>query len=141
MKDTKLQKYMVIKERVDLYKDFTFNLLFYIYKYYLDKKTLSTKEDIRNHFMFCYNKVCDEFKEEEIYFSDNEQLIEYFYKYYFYQFYKADDDIKQSEFVKYWLNVFEIDDQKNKSYLKLLIELYKCFDQSLIKEKNILEMV
>lgn len=132
---------MIIKDRVEIYKDFTFNLLSYIYTYYLDKQTLSLDKDIHNHFMFCYNKVCVEFNKEDINFENNKELINYFYTYYYHQFYKIEKDVPQSFFIKFWKEIFNVEKQKNKNILKILIELYAIFDKSITKEKNILEMV
>lgn len=136
-----LKKYTIIKDRVQIYEDFTFNLLHYIYKYYLDKETLNNDEDIYNYFMFCYNKVCDEFKKEEIYFYHNDELINYFYQYYFDHFFTTKKDTPQSFFIKFWKNVFDVENQRNKNYLKILIELYTFFDKSISFKKNILELV
>ena len=138
---SQIQKYMIIKDRVEIYKDFTFNLLFYIMDYYLDKDTLYLDTDIKNHFMFCYNKVCDEFKKEEIDFTSNEELIDYFYAYYYHQLYKAEKIEPAAHYVKFWRDVFNIDKQRNKNILKILIELYTIFDKSITAEKNILELV
>ena len=76
MNNTK--KYIIIKDRVELYKDFAMNLLYYIYNYYIDRESLSDDEDIHNHYIWCFNKVCDEFKQENIDFSNNEELKLYF---------------------------------------------------------------
>ena len=64
--ETNSQKYVLLMGRVELFKDFTINLLYYIDKYYIDYESLNTDEDIYNHFTFCYNKVCDEFLQEDI---------------------------------------------------------------------------
>ena len=72
-------KYKIISGRLEIFKDFSLNLVSYIYDYYLDKITLSQDEDIYNHFMFCYRKVCDEFLKEELDFTENEELINYFF--------------------------------------------------------------
>jgi len=134
-------KYTIIRDRIEIYKDFTFNLLFYVYDYYLDKETLYLDEDIRNHFMFCYKKVCNEFLKEEIDFRENKELIEYFYTDYYHHFYKSDTDVKQSFFVKFWGTIFNVDNPKNKNTLKVMVELYRVFDRSISSEKNILELV
>lgn len=134
-------KYKIIGERVELYRDFTMNLLSYIYDYYLDKVTLSLDEDIHNHFMFCYRKVCAEFLEEEIDFTENEVLIEYFYTYYYHHFYRSEKDVPQSFFTKFWNGVLEVDKPKNRNTLKILSELYSIFDKSITSPKNILELV
>ena len=72
------QKYIVVKDRVEIYKDFAMNLLYYIYNYYIDRESLSADEDIRNHYSWCFGKVCDEFKQEGLDFSKNKELKEYF---------------------------------------------------------------
>lgn len=139
--DSIATKYTIIKDRIEIYRDFTFNLLFYIFDLYLDKETLYLDQDIRNHFMYCYNKVCAEFLKEEIDFRNNKHLIEYFYTYYYYHLYKTDSEVQQSFFVKFWNSIFNIDNPKNKNTLKVLIELYHVFDQSISSQKNILELV
>lgn len=136
------QKYIVVKDRVEIFKDFSISLLNYIFQYYIDKESLSDDVDIRNHFLWCYKKVCDEFLLEEIDFTDNNELIEYFYSYYYNQFYKP--NIENSEanlefFDKFWREIFEIHKQKNKNIFNIMVEAYKIFDKSIVKE-NIVEM-
>lgn len=140
------KKYIVVKDRVKIYKDFTFNLLYYIQKYYVDRESLSEDEDIHNHFMWCYDKASNDFKNEEIDFSTNDTLKKYFYNYYYHQFYTLDDekyghDGSLKYFEEFWDNIFEIDNQKNKNVIGVLIELYTIFDTSIKSEKNILEMI
>jgi hypothetical protein len=137
------QKYIIVKDRVELYKDFAMNLLYYIYNYYIDRESLSEDEDIRNHYNWCFNKVCDEFKQENIDFSANEELKEYFYAYYYHQFYKDNEnkDTSIGYYEKFWRNIFEIDRQKNKNIINILIEIYNIYDKSINQEKNILEIV
>ena len=136
-------KYTIIKDRVEIYKDFTCNLYHYIHHYYIDRESLSRDEDIRNHYSWCYKKVCDEFLEEGIDFSNNTELKEYFYLYYYHQFYKNEksESIPIDFFEKFWKNVFEIDKQKNKKLFNVLVEIYKIFDKSINSEKNVLELV
>ena len=136
------QKYMIIKDRVEIYKDFAINLLNYIVDFYLDNKTLSLDDDIRNHYNWCFNKVCDEFKEEDLDFSKNEDLRRYFYDFFYHQFYKRDNqDITIVYYEKFWLNIFNIDKQNNKNVMNTMVELYNIFDKSVNHEKNILEIV
>lgn len=139
------QKYLIVKDRVEIYKDFTINLLYYINDFYLDRKTLCDDVDIRNHFNWCFNKVCDEFKKENIDFNNNDKLKKYFYKFYYHQFYKRDLQVNSEEltlmsYEKFWRNVFEINKQKNKNVINTLIELYNIFDISINQEKNIFEI-
>ena len=137
------QKYIIVKDRVEIYKDFALNLLYYIHDYYLDRETLNNDQDIWNHFRWCYKKVCEEFREENLDFTQNKELKQYFFKYYYHQFYTANQnqDTSLIYFEKFWRNVFDIDKQKNKNILNLLIELYDIYDKSVSLEKNILEIV
>lgn len=141
MGDKTNKKFPIIRDRVEFYKDFTINLLHHIYNYYLDKEVLSLDEDIKNHFMFCYKKTCDEFLEEGIDFSDNKKLIEYFYTYYYHHFYKTEKNVPIEHFLKFWRGVFDVDKQMNKSVLKMMVEIYAIYDESINSEKNILELV
>jgi hypothetical protein len=141
MNNTK--RYIIVKDRVEIYKDFALNLLYYIHHYYLDKNTLSDDIDIKNHYNWCFNKVCNEFKEENIDFSANEELREYFFTYYYHRFYKCDNtqDTSINYYEKFWKSIFEIDKQKNKNVINILIEIYNIYDKSINQEKNILEIV
>lgn len=137
-----IQKYMIIKDRVEIYKDFTINLLNFIIDYYLDNKTLSADADIQNHYNWCFNKVCDEFKEEDLDFTKNKQLREYFYDFFYHQFYRRENqEMSLSYYEKFWLNIFSIDKQSNKNVMNTMVELYNIFDKSVNREKNILEIV
>ena len=140
---TQTKKYIIVKDRVEVYRDFALNLLYYIYDYYIDRETLSLDEDIYNHYSWCFKKVCEEFKEENLDFTKNEKLKNYFFKYYYQQFYTANNaqDISLNYFEKFWKQIFEIDKQKNKNLINILIDIYHIYDESINHEKNILEIV
>lgn len=139
------QKYIIVKDRVEIYKDFTMNLMYYITNYYIDYESIHEDQDIHNHFMWCFRKVCDEFQKEGIDFSKNQELKEYFHAYYYHQFYKAKNNSNQDTSVEYferfWKSIFEIDRQKNKNLINILVEIYNIYDKSINQEKNILEIV
>jgi hypothetical protein len=142
------QKYIIVKDRVEIYKDFAFNLLYYIIHYYVDRESINEDVDIKNHYNFCYNKVCDEFLKEEIDFRGNKELNEYFYAYYYHQFYKIKEkesenqDTSIEHYEKFWKNIFDIDKQRNKNIIKIMIELYTIYDKSINNQnKNVLEII
>jgi hypothetical protein len=144
MKDNdnnKTQKFLIIKDRVETYRDFTINLVHYVFRYYLDKETLSLDQDIYNHFIFCFNKTCSDFLQEEIDFRENEYLIDYFYTYYYHHIYKAKVIPTETYLKKFWSSIFDVDKHKNKNNYKVLTEIYIIFDKSIKIEKNILESV
>ena len=78
----KFKSYNIIRERVELYKDFTINLLHYIHDTYLGNDYIKTEQEMLEHFTWCYGKVLEEFYDEEFSFYENEELFEYFYTYY-----------------------------------------------------------
>lgn len=134
------KKVTIIKDRVETYKDFNFNLLYYVYEYYLDSETLNTNRDIHNHFRWCFRKVNKEFLDEGLDFTTNKELEDYYYTYYYYEFYTADiDDMDKSYKYhnKFWKEVFDYNKQKNKNLTNILIELYEVFDESMNLKKNI----
>jgi len=141
------RKLIIVNDKVKIFEDFTLNLLYYIYNYYIDYESLSDDVDIRNHYNWCFNKVCDEFKLEEIDFSDNNELREYFFTYYYHQFYKVINDKTLDTSIKYyenfWKKIFDMYNNKNKNRLNVLIELYNIFNISLSQksEKNIINFV
>lgn len=129
-------KIIIIKDRVETYKDFTFNLFYTIQKYYVDRDSLSEDDDIYNHYLWCYNKVNDEFKKEELDFGNNEELKEYFYKYYYLNFYMLDKENNIHDgsieyFEEFWNEIFKINNQKNRNILNVLVELYLIFNKSM----------
>jgi len=139
IKSTKVttKKYIIVKDRVELYKDFALNLLYHIDHYYVDFDSIHEDSDINNHFSWCFNKVCDEFKEENIDFSTNVVLKEYFNTYYYHQYYKikGTDDIQLQHHEKFWNEVFNINNEKNRNILNILIEIYTICDVSVNNEK------
>ena len=141
----KEKKYFIIKDRVETYKDFTLNLLYCINHYYLDDVSLSKDKDINNHFNFCFNKICDNFLLEGLDFTTNNELREYFRHYYYHRFYKAQSnpelDTSLNYYVKFWTQIFDVDNINKKNIIRIFVELYNIFDQSINKEKNILNII
>lgn len=137
----KFKSYNVIKERVELYKDFTLNLLYYVYDTYLGNEYIKTEYDIRGHFTWCYRKVLEDFEREGIYFHENEELYDYFYGYYLDQFYKKNKLETLSHYEKFWENIFEIKKTKKRNIFEVLLELYEIFDKSITKKTEELILV
>jgi hypothetical protein len=127
-------KYHLVRERLTLYEDFTKKLLYNIYKFYVDKESLNTDENINNHYLWCYNKTCDDFLMEEIDFKSNDNLKSYFFGYYYNQIYNVKKMGSLASYQKFWKEIFLLSNSMNKNSLKILIELYLIFDIT-IKEK------
>jgi len=128
----KFKSHNVIKERVELYKDFTINLLHYIYDSYLGSEFIKSEQDQRGHFTWAYGKVLEEFEDEGIDFYNNDDLFEYFYVYFKDQFY----DMKKIEdftyYHKFWLDIFDLSKNKQRKKFEVLLQIYEIFDESLM---------
>ncbi|MFW5847319.1 MAG: hypothetical protein ACOCVF_00170 [bacterium] len=137
------KKNTLLSLRTSTYKDFIMRLIFYFDKYYLDSETLSDEEDVYNHFLFIFNKTCDDFEKENLWFHDNDQLLNYLYGYFRENIYLPDDPMAKydkEKVIRFWKNIFDIKNQKYQEYLIILTELYQIFDYSLNK-KLVLEEI
>ncbi|NJO59693.1 MAG: hypothetical protein HC836_15720 [Richelia sp. RM2_1_2] len=130
----KLKTHNVIGERIELYRDFVVNLTFNIFDTYLGDDYISSEEEIKEHFSWCFHKVVSEFEEEDISFRDNSELYKYFYMYFYNQFYRAEKIPPISYFTRFWDTIFDVKPDaktKKKKAFEVLLELYDIFDKSL----------
>lgn len=130
----------IIKERVELYRDFVINLIHYIHSTYFGKEYIKTEEDIKGHYNWAFNKVISDFENEEIYFGDVTELRQYFFDYFIVRFYSVEKIPNQKTFISFWDEIFNLDNIKEKAIFSSMVDIYKLFDNSL-KNKNILENV
>lgn len=133
------ESYILHSGRIDTFLDFIINLTNYIVYYYVDG--ISTEKEIRSHYDWCFDKVCDDFFLEGLYFYDNNELREYFYDYYKNQFYLAQGNDKYNKTVEYynnfWIQIFNVKQKMTNTKIKILIELYKIFNKSVNNKKSI----
>ncbi len=134
----------IIKERVELYRDFTVNLICYAHTTYFGKKLIHREQDIKGHFNWAFNKVVDEFAVEGIHFKGKEGLAvlnEYFFEYFMQQFYCFDDNAMPEikDYMHFWDNIFSVQPKKQKNIMIVLVDLYTKFDVALEGNKNLIE--
>lgn len=128
----KFKSHNILKERVDLYKDFTLNLLYKVYDTYLGIEYIKTVENAKGHYNWCFGKVADEFYDQELDFYRNDKLYEYFLNYYIDQFYSQENQPTINDIKNFWIDIFNYKKQnKRKNEFDALIELYEIFDESL----------
>jgi hypothetical protein len=135
-------EHTLLMGRIEICVDFIINLTNNIIEYYVDKDSISNDKTIKTHFDWCFDKTCDDFFMEGIFFYDNNELREYFYNYYYNQFYTVQDniayDIKLITFEKFWKNVFNLEKQQTSNSVKLLVQIYELFDKSINDKKKII---
>jgi len=119
-------------DKVNLYYDFITSLNKLIDKTYLGDDCITSNEEIKGHFDWCFNKTIENFKKENINFINYTDLRSYFYYYYDQLYYKDDEKSieKIDKLPKFSFDYFKI---KSMSDVDILIELYKIFEKTLKK--------
>ena len=116
-------------DKVSLYYDFITSLNKLVDKTYLGDNYISTNEEIKGHFDWCFEKIIENFKKENINFKNNDELKSYFFFYYDQLYYK---DVERSlkkidDLPNYSFDYFRL---KSMSDIDILIELYRVFEKS-----------
>jgi hypothetical protein len=130
----------ILKERIEIYRDFTINLLYYIFDSYLGKEYINKEKDVVGHFNWCFTKVLEEFYDEDLDFFDNENIYEYFYNFYADQFYFTDAPKTLNYLINFWDDIYNCKKDKKKKYFDVLIEMYNTFNSSIEKKERNLEL-
>jgi hypothetical protein len=118
------------KVRVNTYKDFVINLCYYVMSTYLGDEYIKTEKEKKQHFKWCFDKVCKEFIEENIDYTNNKELFDYFYEYFNSTLYE--NEMYDINFIiDYWEETLDYSFDKTKSTLDGLIEIYSIFDRSI----------
>ena len=117
-------------DRCNLYYDFIKSLNKVIVDTYLGSEYISTEREVKEHYLWCFNKVVSIFKEEQILFDDVEKLKEYFFYFYDELFYKDSDKLlnKLDNLAEFSFDFHRI---KSRSDIDIMIELYKLFEKSI----------
>jgi len=118
------------KVRLQTYRDFIINLCYYIGDTYLGPDIIKSNKHKRDHFRWCFGKVCEDFKEEGLDFSKDNELFDYFFEYFNATLYE--NEIYEIEFLlEYWEETLEYSYDKTRSDLEGMIEVYVLFDKIL----------
>lgn len=138
-KNKSKEKYVLHAGRIDIFLDFIINLTNYVVFYYVDG--INSEKDIRSHYDWCFDKTCDDFFLEDLFFYDNTELREYFYNYFKNQFYMTQDNNKYNKTIEYytsfWVQIFNIKQKMTNNKVKVLVELYGIFNKSVNNKKSI----
>jgi len=136
-----IRKQIVVFDRVELYSDFVSNLIHYIFHYYIDDGSFDD-EDIDKFYDWCYDKVCAEFMEEDIDFSKNNTLRQYFKTYFNENYFYANSSLKSTYtyYLDNWKSILDPQNVENNKNIDTFILVYSMFDKTinnkrLIKEK------
>lgn len=122
----------VNQQRVELYLDFILSLYKTVTTTHLGDDTMGG-EDNQKHFNWCWQKVLNSFKLEDITFKDNEEFNTYFNEVFLEFFYEVDDKSENNikPFLDLYIHNFTYNSIKTKSELESFFDLYKIFDKSI----------
>ena len=122
-------------EKIELYGDFFKSLNHVIMDTYLGDNTSETKiflsnEDNLSHFEWCWNKIIENFKRENIIIKSDGDHKEYFQSFFIDTFYNQTENNLKKSIPKFLNEIFEVGMTYSKSDLDLLTELYKLIEKN-----------
>lgn len=129
------KKANVIREYVEVYNQFSKSLMYVLHNTYLGNEYIKTPLDIEGHFQWCFNKICNKFK-ETLNFKNihkNKELHEYFFehaKVHIYNNNKYSEDELEFD-IDYIDDIMNFYNLKPEEDLKTMIELYYKFNKKI----------
>ena len=122
-------------EKIELFFDFINSLFYLIEETYLGDYVIITDEQKEGHFSWCWDKIIDNFKEENIHFKNKGEHYTYFFNFFYEGFYKNEVDEKVSKLKNFLDGLFKLHKVKTESELDMLIEMYRILENNLTVSK------
>jgi hypothetical protein len=117
-------------DRCNLYYDFIKSLNVTLFTTYLGEEYIKTESEIKEHFVWCLDKVIKDFNQEKIEFGDTGKIKDYFF-YFYYELFYINNEKSLEKLNKLADLSFDFNRIKSRSDMDILIELYKMFEKSL----------
>jgi hypothetical protein len=122
-------------EKIELCGDFFKSLNQIIMDTYLGDSTSETKislsyDDNLSHFEWCWNKVIENFKRENIIIKSDGEHKDYFQSFFMDTFYNQTESSLKKSISKFLNEIFDVGITYSKSDLDLLTELYKLIEKN-----------
>lgn len=125
--------YNISREKTELFRDFIISLHNIVDETFLGEDVIFLKEDQKNHFTWCWNKVVNNFTKEKIFFKENGDHFEYFWNFFLEAYYYNKIEKNIIKIFEYFDTLFDFKHRKSRSELDMLTEIYKLLDQNLKK--------
>lgn len=122
-------------EKIELYGDVFKSLNHIILDTYLGDDISETRitlsdEDKESHFDWCWKKVIDDFRRENIIIKYDGEHKDYFKSFYMETFYNQSEVKIKNSIPKFLSDIFDVTMTYSKSDLDLLTELYKLIEKN-----------
>lgn len=123
-------------EKIDLYGDISKSLTRIIMDTYLgddisETKITLTDEDNKSHFDWCWSKLVEDFKKENININHNGEHKDYFESFFMDIYYNQKDKSVKGSIDKFLNEIFDTEITYSKSDLDLLTDLYKMMEKNI----------
>ena len=123
-------------ERIELYGDIFKSLNHVIIDTYMGEETNETKislsqEDKESHFEWCWNKMVEDFRRENIIIKHGGEHKDYFRSFFFDTFYNQSEKNVKDSIPNFLIEVFDVEKPFSKSDLDILTELYKLMEKNI----------
>lgn len=128
----------IVPELSELFSDFCFTLLNLIESTYLgdDVYGVETKIGLSNkdneaHFKWCWEQVIKNFKAENIFFENNEEMYEYFKNFFSETYYNSEQKTLKKTLAEFFTTIFNQNTKHSKSDIEMFTQLYKILEKNL----------
>ena len=123
-------------EKIELYGDISKSLTTIVMDTYLGENVSETKitlseEDKRSHFDWCWKKMIENFRKENIIIKSTGEHKEYFESFFMDTFYNQSKESIKHSIDKFLIEIFDTEVTFSKSDLDLLTELYKLMEKNM----------
>ena len=129
----------IIPERMDLYYDLSYSLFLLIKTTYLgyddeysETKVKMTNEDNQNHFDWCWDKIIENFRKENIKFNERGEHYDYFLNLFNEIYYTQNKDIIRNSIDAFFNDLFNRDKSFTQVDLDLVFNIYKSLDKNVV---------
>jgi len=130
----------IIPEKLELFSDFCQSLNILIIETYLgetdsphETKVSMSEEDKINHFVWCWNKVVDNFSKEKIKFNKKGEHFDYFVSFFEEIFYKQENKKVRDSVTEFFEELFDLKKPFTKSDLDMINSVYKSLEKNMNK--------
>lgn len=128
----------IIPEKLELFSDFSFSLNLLVIDTYLGEPPISNEtkivlssEDKDKHFEWCWDKIVDNFKKENIFFQNRGEHFDYFKMFFDEVFYNQKDDLIRYSIDGFFSDLFNTEQPYTKSDLDMILSIYKLLDKNM----------
>jgi len=125
-------------EKIELYGDIFKSLNYIIMDTYLgsdtnnfETKIILSQEDNKSHFEWCWNKLLEDFRKENIKIKHSGQHKDYLESFYNDTFYNQKEKSVKKSIPEFLVDVFDVEKAFTKSDLDVLTEFYKLLEKNI----------